>query len=256
MSAENYLSRAGYAEVPLPICPHCGFESGRGTVECPLCGTRLSEAAVGHHEHGPAGRVAWEDSSEAFPANLFLTWRDSLFRPAAFFRRLAWESSLARPLLYYLLVSIASAFFALLWRSTDAPLLPAAFGPEAPLAPLVQFFFEPFAALIGLGVGALVLQLFAIILAPARRDLRATARVFCYSAGPAVFSAVPLLGPAVGAVWSLVLLVMGLREAHRTSPGRAAAIVLIPAVGLVMVLAALLVFLVLAGLATGELLEW
>jgi hypothetical protein len=192
----------------------------------------------------------------AFPASLLRTWRDSLFQPAAFFRRLAWEGSLARPLLYYLLISITSAFFVLLWRSTDAPLVPASFRPGASLAPLVQFFFEPFAALIGLGLGVLVLQLFALILAPARRGMRATARVFCYSAGPAVFTAAPILGPAVGAVWALVLLVMGLREAHRTTPGRATAIVLIPVVGFIMVLASLLVLLVLSGLATGELLEW
>ncbi len=240
----------------MPICPHCGFESGHGNVECPLCGTRLSEAAIAHHDQTRAGSVAWEDPSVAFPASLLRTWRDSLFQPAAFFRRLAWEGSLARPLLYYLLVSITSAFFVLLWRSTDAPLLTAAFRPQAPLAPLVQFFFEPFAALIGLGLGVLVLQLFAVILAPARRGMRATARVFCYSAGPAVFTAAPVVGPAVGAVWSLVLLVMGLREAHRTTPGRAAAIVLIPVVGFFIVLASLLVLLVLTGLATGELLEW
>jgi hypothetical protein len=240
----------------LPICPHCGFESGHGTLECPLCGTRLPETTVARPDPIRAGSVAWEDPSVAFPASLLRTWRDSLFQPAAFFRRLAWEGSLARPLLYYLLVSITSAFFVLLWRSTDAPLLASSFRPEAPLAPLVQFFFEPFAALIGLGLGVIVLQLFALILAPARRGMRATARVFCYSAGPAVFTAVPILGPAVGAVWSLVLLVMGLREAHRTTPGRAAAIVLIPVVGFVMVLALLLVLLVLSGLATGELLEW
>ncbi len=240
----------------MPICPHCGFESGHGALECPLCGTRLSEAAVSHSGQVPAGSVAWEDPSVTFPASLLRTWRDSLFQPSAFFRRLAWEDSPARPLLYYLLVSITSAFFVLLWRSTDAPLLPPTFGPEAPLAPLVQFFFEPFAALVGLGVGVLVLQLFALILAPARRGMRATARVFCYSAGPAVFTAVPILGPAVGAVWSLVLLVIGLREAHRTTPGRAAAIVLIPVVGIIMVLGSLLVLLVLAGLATGDVLEW
>jgi hypothetical protein len=240
----------------LPICPHCGFESGHGTLECPLCGTRLPETTVARPDPIRAGSVAWEDPSVAFPASLLRTWRDSLFQPAAFFRRLAWEGSLARPLLYYLLVSITSAFFVLLWRSTDVPLLASSFRPEAPLAPLVQFFFEPFAALIGLGLGVIVLQLFALILAPARRGMRATARVFCYSAGPAVFTAVPILGPAVGAVWSLVLLVMGLREAHRTTPGRAAAIVLIPVIGFIMVLASLLVLLVLSGLATGELLEW
>lgn len=240
----------------MPICPHCGFESRHGTLECPLCGTRLPQAALEPPDRTRAASVAWEDPAVAFPANLLRTWRESLFRPTAFFRRLAWDGSLARPVLYYLLVSIASAFFVLLWRSSDAPLLSTAFGPEAPLAPLVQFFFEPFAALIGLGVGVLVLQLFALILAPERRAMRATAHVLCYSAGPAVFTVVPILGPAAGAVWSVVLLVVGLREAHRTTSGRAAAIVLIPLAGLVLALASLFMLLVLAGLATGELLEW
>ena len=226
----------------MPICSHCGFESGQETLECPLCGTRLGESASTRSDPVGAAGVAWEDPSQAFPASILRTWRDSLFQPSAFFRGQAWDGSLARPLLYYLLVSITSAFFVLLWRSTDSPLIPTAFRPEAPLAPLVQFFFEPFAALIGLAVGVLVLHLFA--------------RVFCYCAGPAVFTAVPILGPAVGAVWSVILLVVGLREAHRTTSGRAAAMVIVPLLGFVMLLGLLLVLLIFAGLATGEILEW
>ena len=106
----------------MPVCPHCGFQSPHSAVECPLCGTRLSQVAT-PPGLAPAGRVAWEDPSQAFPGNLFRTWRESLFAPAAFFPRLAWEDSLARPILYYLLVSITSALFVLFWRSTDAPLI-------------------------------------------------------------------------------------------------------------------------------------
>ena len=239
----------------MPICPHCGFQSRHSAIECPLCGTRLSQV-VPRPERTPAGRVAWEDPSQAFPGGLYRTWRESLCEPTAFFPRLAWEDSLARPILYYLLVWITSALFVLFWRSTDAPLIPGSFDPAEPLAPLVQFFFEPFAALIALGVAVPVLQLFAFLLAPKRRGMRATGRVFCYSAGPTVFTLAPILGPAVGAIWSLVLLVIGLRAAHRTTTGRATAIVLIPLAGLLLLVASVVVLMVLAGLASGELLGW
>ena len=237
----------------MPTCPHCGFESGATAEECPLCGTRLAALADDRDPHGP---VPWEDPAAAFPRSLFGTWRESLFQPTTFFRRLNYAESLARPLLYYLIVSIVSAFFVLLWRSSDSYLVPEALGPEAGLTPLVQFFMEPFAALIGLAVAVLVLQLFAALLAPERRGLRATSRVFCYSWGPAVLTAIPLLGPALGLVWSVVLLVIGTREAHRTTSGRAAAIVLLPLAGLLTTLILLTALLIMAGLASGELLRW
>ncbi len=225
-------------------------------MECPLCGSRLRGTGAGAGSEPPQPAPAWEDPSIAFPGNLLQTWRRSLFTPTAFYRAMQDRGTLARPLLYYLVISVISAFFVLVWRSVAPLSLREMLGPQAPLTPLVQFFFEPFAALIGLGVGVLLLQLFVLILIPASAGMRVTARVFCYAWGPAVFTAVPILGPVVGLIWSIVLLVVGLREAHGTTSARAAAAVLLP-VGLVfLALLLLTVLLVMAGLATGELLRW
>ncbi len=204
---------------------------------------------------GPA--VGWEDARGTFPSNLVATWRASLFEPAAFFRGLPYGTPLARPLLYYLIVSVTSAFFVLLWGSVSESLFPSmVLGSSEPVGPLVQFFFKPFGALIALGVGTLVLHALALVLAAEPRAIGATARVFCYAWGPSVFTIVPILGPIVGFVWSVVLLVVGMREAHRTTGGRAAVIVVTPILVLLGALLLLIALLVALGLTAGDVLRW
>jgi len=249
----------------LPACPHCGFETGEGATTCPLCGSRTgsSAAAAGSapragDDRGVAGpAVGWEDPRGTFPSNLVATWRASLFEPAAFFRGLPYGASLARPVLYYLIISVTSAFFGLVWASVSESLFPSmTFGSFEQVGPLVWFFFEPFAALIALGVGTLVLHALALILAADPRGMGATLRVFCYARGPSVFTIVPILGPLVGFVWSAVLLVVGVREAHQTTGGRAAVIVVTPILAVLVAFFLLVALLVALGLPAGEVLDW
>ena len=249
----------------MPACAHCGFETGEGATTCPLCGSRTgSPAAAGgsapraRDDRGVASPAAgWEDPRGTFPSNLVTTWRVSLFEPAAFFRGLPYGAPLARPVLYYLIVSVTSAFFVLLWGSVSDSLFPSmALGSSEPVGPLLQFFFKPFGALIALGVGTLVLHALALVLAAEPRGIGATLRVFCYAWGPSVFTIVPILGPIVGFVWSVALLVVGVREAHRTTGVRAAVIVVTPILALLVALLLLIALLVALGLTAGEVLDW
>ncbi len=257
----------------MAVCPHCGFEAEENASACPLCGTRLAAslaqgtgvgvAAPDTAERGSSGSAEpegaaepppWEDPAVAFPGNLIATWRESVLEPARFFTRVPWGASLPRPVLYFLVVMVIAAFFNLWWSALGvaAPLALGVPGQEAGMGrgaeALIEFFVSPFAALVSLLIWTLVLHFFALFLAPERRGLGATARVICYSAGPAVFSIVPILGPPVGAVWAIVLTVLGVREAHRTATGRAAAIVLLPlAILLALVFALLLLAFLLVG---------
>ena len=242
----------------MPTCGHCGYEADAGAERCPLCGSPLAreegrDTAAGEGGAGAGSSIpAWEDPAVGFPEDLGRTWRDSVLDPAAFYAGVPWAAGLARPVLYYLIVSIAAAFFTLWWEALDwFPVFPFApeMGDDRGALALVDFFLSPFLALLGLGIGSLVLHFFALLLAPDRRDLRATVRALSYGAGPAVFAIVPVLGPLVALVWSLVLHVIGIREAHRTTTGRAAAIVLLPwALFLALVFLAVLALVALAGL--------
>lgn len=242
----------------MALCPHCGFDAGAGSAACPLCGSRLAPRAV---EPGPTVPPAWEEPGRGFPGKLLDTWRASLFEPTTFFRGVGTEPPFSRPLLYFLLVAVTGAFFTLWWETLGVwptawvgwgewgaemgPLLPE----PGPAAALAGFFLSPFVALFGLGVWTVILHLFVLLFVPGRRTLGATARVVCYASGPTVFSAVPFLGSVVGLVWATVLQVVGVREVHRTTTGRAAAAVLVPlALAVVLVVLAFLL-LVLIGVS-------
>lgn len=235
------------------VCPRCGFEAGEGSSTCPLCGSHLgSGGATGGGAPGPAatGPPAWEDPAGSFPDNLVETWRESLLEPTRFFRRVGRGTPFSRPLLYFLIVTVIGAFFTLWWQTIG--LWPRGLGGGGATAgevpAIVGFFASPFAGLIGLGLWAVVLHLFIVLFVPGRRPLAATARLLCYASGPTVFSVVPFLGPLVGLGWSVVLQVVGVREVHRTTTGRAAAAVLLPVGGAFLLLVVLLLFLVVAGL--------
>lgn len=241
----------------MSTCIDCGYEVEPGAGACPRCAAPLDapgpEPSAGPAD-GPEGAgVAWEDPGLAFPADLFRTWRESLFDPGAFFRRVPWAGPLPRPVLYYLLVTVVAALFTLWWSALGIGFTPPVgltggepVGGSRSAEALLQFFATPFVALFSLLLWTLVLHLLVLLLVPAerRRGPTATARALCYASGPTIFSAVPFLGTLVGMVWSVVLQVVGLREAHRTTTGRAVAIVLLPLATAVAIMAALFVFVV------------
>lgn len=234
------------------ICHHCGFEFAAAATECPLCQTPAGKAESAGDHAGEAARVAWEDANEGFPGNLLQTWLDCVTRPTEFFSRLDLSSSLGRPVLYYLIVSMLSAFFYMAWGSpgfdeawgSTIGVQADQMGPATSSFMLLYFFATPFLSLLALGLGALVYHLFALFLAPGRRGLADTARVLCYAGSPGVLNVIPWIGGWVGGIWSLVLLVIGLREVHRTTTGRSLTIVLLPTVLMVVAVVLLIILLV------------
>jgi hypothetical protein len=83
---------------------------------------------------------------------------------------------------------------------------------------------------IALFVGAGILHLLvALIIKPADTGFESTFRVVSYANVTELVSWVPVLGPLVAAVGSVVLAVIGVREVHETTTGKAALVVLIPA---------------------------
>ncbi|MCG8468442.1 MAG: YIP1 family protein [Gemmatimonadetes bacterium] len=225
-------------------CPHCGYESAAGGA-CPLCGTATAqgEATVAADAAVIEAPIPeWEDAARGFPRNLFETWRRSMFQPTDFFRGVPYERPAARPLLYYLIITVFGAFFTLWWQAVFstaqlgflAESLGTAdalgYGGSMAASAMLNFFIAPFAAVIGLVLWALVLHLFVLMLGRQRRDLKATVRAISYAAGPAILGIVPVLGSLAGGVWTLVLTVIGIREAHRMTTGGALAVVFLPVV--------------------------
>ena len=177
--------------------------------------------------------VPWEDPEVGFPEDLGRTWIESITSPVSFFQRMEPEAPLARAVLYFLIIAVGAALFSLLWGlAGSAPELPPQAADVMDLDPrgiqLFGFFLSPFANLILLGLAAVSVHLFVRLLTDSSHPLLATTRVICYASGPALFTIVPWAGEIAGWIGSAILLVIGIREVHGTTTGRATLTVLFP----------------------------
>ena len=268
--------RHAVPDPPVGLCPNCGGDlqaaglppegaasgaGGPGAVPPPPpFSTPVSE---------PAG-TAWDhrDRTGFFNA-LVETTKQVLTGPGAFFRAMPVTGGVGSPLLYAVVIGwiglAAASFYQTIFYSVvgshwaalgeDRPEIAALLGFVQGWAGFVaQVVFGWIFVVITVFVAAGILHLMLLLLGGARRDFEATFRVVAFSQATSVVLLVPFCGQVVGGasgLWTLVLYVLGLAEAHQVGHGKAAAAVLLPLV-LCCCCAALIGFLfagTLAGLA-------
>jgi hypothetical protein len=92
----------------------------------------------------------------------------------------------------------------------------------------VRVLVAPVFALIAVYLSAGIFHLILLVLRGAGRGFDATLTVVGYASGVQLLGAVPVCGALVAAVWFLVVVIIGIAEAQRCGPGKAAAAVLMP----------------------------
>jgi hypothetical protein len=180
------------------------------------------------------------------------TWRASMFAPASFFSRMPRESGVGSAIGWFVVLTLIGIGLQFFW---DA-LLPG-WGPDEyevadgagmPGGVSTVLLGPPLAILL-LFIMAAVLHFVLWILGGARQSLLTTLRTLCFAWGsPSLLQAIPWIGSLIGAVWGVVLAIIGLREAHATTTGRAAAAVLLPVILVLIVAAVAIVMLVWSGM--------
>lgn len=218
------------------FCQHCGKEIMDGQAFCQFCGGGTAPAS------GPVagtGRrnTAWEEEGAQWTfGGLTATLRESLFHPSEFFRKMNVTGGLSNPLLYALITGMigwtAYYFWEIVFHDTFREFLPsqARTGLDvfAETGLAVKALLTPFMVIAGLFIWSGVLHLLLLLIRGAKNGFEATFRVVSYINGASVFLILPLCGGLLCGVWTLVLAVIGLRDAHGTSGGKAAFVVLLP----------------------------
>jgi hypothetical protein len=187
--------------------------------------------------------VPWEERDRlGFGNALVETTKRVLAHPVPLFRALSRPSGIGSPLLYAVIVgwigAAASGLYSALFQSLVGSSM-AGFGENPELAAalglaqswggfLAQVIFAPVFLTIGLFIAAGIFHVMLLILGGAERDFESTFSVVGYAQAPAVLGIVPFCGSFVAAIWSLVLYIVGLSEAHGIGRGKAAAAVLLP----------------------------
>lgn len=183
------------------------------------------------------------------------TWKSAVLDPGAFFRALPPRQGAGPAILYYLVLGILLAGVGLFWDVTG--FFTSAAGEEAvageagfgTLDPVVGFLLSPLLLMLGLLLSAGITHLVLLVFGGARNGFGTTLRVFCYAYSPMIFGVVPILGTVIGAVWMVVLAIIGLREAHQTEGWKAGVAVLLPFLVLVGLVIFAFIVLAAAGVA-------
>jgi hypothetical protein len=202
---------------------------------------------------GPELAAPFADRARlGFFPSLLETLKLVALRPAEFFRRVRVDQTGSAVLLGTItgtVGSILATLYQLASRSTILQQLrepPSGAPPEAlkfyeqmastmelllsDTAILVQVALAPLFALLGIYLMAGLVHLALLLFRGAPRGFQATLTVVGYAHGLFLLLALPSCGGLVALVWSLVATIIGVGEAQRCGPGKAAAAVFSPLV--------------------------
>jgi hypothetical protein len=228
-------------------CPQCALEQPEAET-CIKCGLEFSKyplyeeatgAESGQGETGPfeeAPSEAGEESGESFLSLLFKSIKGALFSPSKFFRSRAVGESILSPLMIGVICGIIGLGANILWNY----FLWQNFSHYFPFS---RFPFDlyviysavslPVRAALLILVNSVITHLCLMVVGGNKRGFRTTIRIVCYAATAYLFLIIPFLGFIIQIIYLRVLIIIGAREGHGISTGRAVFAILLPLVLLV-----------------------
>jgi hypothetical protein len=191
----------------------------------------------------------------ADPVNSFVdVARRVILQPAGYFAGMPRGGALLNPLVFAVIcIELSALLSALLilagvqqnpgFNPNPQNALPSVFTPGSAL---VSIIVAPIFGAIGLFIAAAIQQLLVrLVVGPANSGFASTFRVASYTQVTGLVNWIPVIGPLLS-LYGLYLAVVGIREAHGTTTGKAALVILIP---FAVVLVVALIVLVAAGFA-------
>ena len=190
----------------------------------------------------PEPMLPFEEPGRPFFAGLVETIKLFVTDPMTAFRRMSLTTDIFRPLIYGVLLAwvgdAVAYLFALMFQATIFGFLSEMGGMEEIIPTAVLglglglfgLIVAPVFIVIGLFIYTLIVHLFLMMVGGDRKGFGATFRVICYSHTSQLAQLVPFAGGIVTMVWSVILAIIGLAEAHGTTTGKAAAAALLPIV--------------------------
>lgn len=135
-------------------------------------------------------------------------------------------------ILYYVIVVVASEGIRLFWSTLFRRLIPNGTFLQTTLGtaqhPLVDFLLSPFFGLLLLYLVTAVCHGVLLMTGAGKHGSGTSSRVFAFAVSPSLFVVVPFVGTIAGFFWMVVIAIIGLREAHETTTGKAAVSVIVP----------------------------
>jgi len=156
----------------------------------------------------------------------------AIFSPSRFFREMPPAGAKWAALLYAAVVGTLSWVVVILWKSAFGMPILLEHGDRLPAMTgaflYATLVFVPVFVVLSTIFQSAVLHVSLTLLNGARENYEATLKAVAYAASASLFMVFPFVGWPLTVVWRVVLLVVGLREVHRISTGRALLALLLP----------------------------
>jgi hypothetical protein len=223
---------------PKIICPRCGFEQPK-TDQCVQCGTVISkyfqyqEMARSYEGKIPPGESQSPfESGEGFIGAFLKTTREALFSPVRFFKKVAGGEGYWTPLIYAMILGIIGFGGTILWQwfffSHWFPV-----GRISGLSTTIYFIITvalPVIVAFTLLIESWVTHVCLMIVGGNKGGFQVTFRAIAYSFSGYLFGIIPFIGSPLGGIYVLVLTIIGVREGHDISTGKAVLAIFLPVI--------------------------
>ncbi|MCK5077665.1 MAG: YIP1 family protein [Calditrichia bacterium] len=256
------------------LCKSCGeeFQYNEGMRFCPKCGVPIPENSANmetvdeavNGTPAPQPQVPWEDKNLTIFERFWITFKESVFNPTEFYKKMPPKGELFMPLLYavtwivisqiigfFYLKIFGGSIFEIIREVMEAQGIPMdqAFNLDAIyMQGVAQLFMLPFLFMLMIFVIAGIMHLLLLMFGAGKEGYIATFRVIAYSQGSAIFNIIPFMGNMIASIWGIVLQIVGFKETHKTSYGKVVvAIIVIPLV--LCVFCCIIFFVMIAGIA-------
>jgi hypothetical protein len=206
----------------------------------PLYGGEAGGRPTGEPPRGPVGDTTVEFNLQDPVGSFISTVQNIVLNPVGFFRGIAKRGDFVNPLVFALICAVINGilggiigFFISLAFASGNQGFGGALG-----GLLGNIILSPIYAVIALFIGAGIYHLLVMLLVrPTNAGFEATFRIVSYASVTWLISWIPLVGWIVAPIYGIVLSILGIREVHATTTGKAALVVLIPVVIVLVLLA-------------------
>jgi len=240
---------------PMITCPQCGFEQPESD-DCVKCGIIISKfrqyQEMAKSIEGQVREITTEEkispweSGEGFFWAFMRTTKEALFSPTQFFKKVAAGEGYWSPLIYGIISGIIGFGVTMVYQwflfSAFIPPQIHAFIPYN-IFLIISLIGIPIMATSSIFVGSIITHLCLMIVGGNRKGFQATFRPVSYSFCAHLFDLVPFIGSFVGSIYMIILIIIGIREGHGITTGRATLAVFLPLIVLfgLGILAAILI---------------
>ena len=200
------------------------FNTGSGGTGRPGGPSADPGGSPGGPQSPAAAECRYTDPVQTFVS----TVRSVVMVPAEFFRGILRQGDLVNPLIFAL---ICYEIYTILGGLLRLAGIGADLGFGGFIASLI---LAPIFAVVGLFIGAGILYLLVMLIVGSRNaGFEGTFRVSAYSSVTLLVSWIPIIG-WIASLYGIYLAIVGIREVHNTTTGKAALVVLIPAAVLIL----------------------